>query len=48
MDIYSAYDLLSTHKIRHLVVVDENSRLCGVVTQSNMMDHLGYEYFIEF
>lgn len=48
MDIYSAYDLLSTHKIRHLVVVDDENKLCGVVTQSNMMDHLGYEYFIEF
>ncbi|MBU1139650.1 MAG: CBS domain-containing protein, partial [Proteobacteria bacterium] len=48
MDIYSAYDLLNTHKIRHLVVVDDDNKLCGVVTQSNMMDHLGYEYFIEF
>jgi len=48
MDIYSAYHLLSNHKIRHLVVVDDDNKLCGVVTQSNMIDHLGYEYFIEF
>ena len=48
MDIYSAYNLLSEHKIRHLVVIDDDNKLCGVVTQSNMMDHLGYEYFIEF
>jgi len=48
MDIYSAYNILSTHKIRHLVVVDENNKLCGVATQSNIVDHLGYEYFIEF
>lgn len=48
MDIYSAYNLLSSHSIRHLIVVDEAGKLCGVVTQSNIMDHLGYEYFIEF
>ena len=48
MDIYAAYNLLSTHKIRHLVVVDDGKKLCGVVTQSNIIDHLGYEYFIEF
>ncbi len=48
MDIYSAYNILSTHKIRHLVVVDEKNKLCGVATQSNIVDHLGYEYFIEF
>ncbi len=48
MDIYSAYNLLSAHKIRHLVVVDDDNKLCGLVTQSNMIDHLGYEYFIEF
>jgi diguanylate cyclase (GGDEF)-like protein/PAS domain S-box-containing protein len=48
MDIYSAYNLLSTYKIRHLVVVDDNNKLCGVATQSNIVDHLGYEYFIEF
>ena len=48
MDIYSAYNLLSTNKIRHLVVVDEENKLCGVATQSNIVDHLGYEYFIEF
>lgn len=48
MDIYSAYNILSTHKIRHLVVVDQDNKLCGVATQSNIVDHLGYEYFIEF
>lgn len=48
MDIYSAYNLLATNKIRHLVVVDNANKLCGVATQSNIVDHLGYEYFIEF
>jgi diguanylate cyclase (GGDEF)-like protein/PAS domain S-box-containing protein len=48
MDIYSAYNILSTNKIRHLVVVDNDNKLCGVATQSNIVDHLGYEYFIEF
>ncbi len=32
MDIYSAYSLLSTNKIRHLVVVDDRNKLCGVAT----------------
>jgi diguanylate cyclase (GGDEF)-like protein/PAS domain S-box-containing protein len=48
VDIYSAYNLLVVNKIRHLVVVDDDNKLCGVVTQSNMINHLGYEYFIEF
>ena len=45
--IYTAYNLLETKKIRHLVVVDHEDRVVGVVTQSNMIEHLGYEYFIE-
>ena len=48
LDIYSAYNLLTINNIRHLVVVDQENKLCGVATQSNMMDHLGYEYFLEF
>lgn len=45
--IYTAYNLLATHRIRHLVVVDDEARSVGVVTQSNIIKHLGYEYFIE-
>ncbi len=45
--IYNAYNLLVSHKIRHLVVVDEKNRSIGVITQSDIIKHLGYEYFIE-
>ena len=48
MDIYTAYNLLEANKIRHLVVVDRENRAVGVVTQSNMIECLGYEYFVEF
>jgi two-component system cell cycle sensor histidine kinase/response regulator CckA len=48
MNIYTAYNLLGANKIRHLVVVDHENRAVGVVTQSDMIECLGYEYFVEF
>ncbi len=46
-ELYAAYNLFVTHKIRHLVVVDDENHAIGVVTQSNLIEYLGYEYFIE-
>ena len=46
-ELYAAYNLLVTHKIRRLVVVDDENHAIGVVTQSNLIEYLGYEYFIE-
>ena len=46
-EMYTAYNLLVTHKIRRLVVVDDENHAIGVVTQSNLIEHIGYEYFIE-
>ena len=46
-DIYTAFNLLETNDIRHLVVVNHENQVVGVVTQSNMIEHLGLEYFIE-
>ena len=46
-EIYTAYNLLVTHKIRRLVVVDDENRAIGVVTQCNLLEYLGYEYFSE-
>ncbi len=46
-ELYAAYNLLMTHKIRHLVVVDDENHAIGMVTQSNLIEYLGYEYFIE-
>ena len=46
-EMYTAYNLLVTHKIRRLVVVDDENHAIGVVTQSNLIEHIGYEYFIK-
>lgn len=48
MDIYTAYNLFETNKIRHLVIVDHENRAVGVVTQSDIIECLGYEYFVVF
>lgn len=48
MEVFAAYNLLSLNKIRHLVVIDNNEQVAGIVTLSDLMAHLGYEYFIEF
>jgi diguanylate cyclase (GGDEF)-like protein/PAS domain S-box-containing protein len=42
--IYEAFNLLAHSKIRHLVVVDAAGRAVGMLTQSNIIDHLGQEY----
>lgn len=46
-NIYEAYNLLETNRIRHLVIVDDNGELAGLVTQSDIMKNLGLEYFVE-
>jgi len=46
-DIFEAYSLLTGHGLRHLVVVDDDSRPVGVVTQSNIVEHLTIESFVE-
>ncbi len=46
-NIYEAYSLLETNRIRHLVIVDSNGDLAGVITQSDIMKNLGVEYFVE-
>lgn len=45
--IYEAFNILGHSKIRHLVVVDEKNLAVGMVTQSNLIEHLGAEYFRE-
>lgn len=47
IDIFEAYNLLSGYGLRHLVVVDENGHLAGVITQSDIVNHLTYESFVE-
>lgn len=45
--LFEAFQLLAENKIRHLVVLDADQRAIGMVTQSDMIMHLGYEYFVK-
>lgn len=47
IDLFEAYRLLEMNNIRHLVVVDHNDEINGVVTQTDIINSLGLEYFIE-
>jgi PAS domain S-box-containing protein len=44
---HEAYSLLQTTRLRHLVVADPDGLALGVVSQSDLVEHLGYEYFVE-
>jgi PAS domain S-box-containing protein len=46
-EISAAYNLIVTNEIRHLLVVNHENRAVGMVTQSNIIENLGYEYFVE-
>lgn len=43
MDFFDAYHLCATHKIRHLVVVDEQGLLQGVASESDFLRILGID-----
>lgn len=45
--VFDAFSLLVEKGIRHLVVVDDAGLACGVITQSDLVHHLGYEYFVK-
>lgn len=47
MNIYEAYSLMLTNRIRHHVVVGQSGRMLGLMTQSDLINHLGHEYFLE-
>ncbi|MEF3697133.1 CBS domain-containing protein, partial [Desulfolutivibrio sp.] len=47
MFAHEAYSLLQQHRLRHLVVVAADGTACGVISQSDLVEHLGYEYFVE-
>jgi len=47
LNIYEAYNLMLTNKIRHHVVVDQSGRMLGLMTQSDLINHLGHTYFME-
>lgn len=39
-----AYRLMESHKIRHLVVVDDENQAVGLLTFTDLIEHLGYDY----
>jgi CBS domain-containing protein/DNA-binding CsgD family transcriptional regulator len=48
MDYREAYQLLLQHRFRHLVVIDHQDLLMGIITGTDFLAHLGLEYFMEF
>lgn len=42
-----AYQLMSENQVRHLVVVDDDDCLVGLVSEGDFLHHLGMEYLIE-
>jgi len=48
MDYREAYQLLLQHRYRHLVVLDHDGILVGIITSTDFLAHLGLEYFMEF
>ena len=47
MQYHEAYNLLTKHNIRHLVVVDDKGKPIGVATPTDFIHHLGIEYLME-
>ena len=45
--VFEAFSQLVEKGIRHIVVVDDKGLACGVITQSDLVHHLGYEYFVK-
>lgn len=45
--VYEAFDIFATQKIRHLVIVNTKGHTAGVLTLSDLISHLGIEYFVE-
>lgn len=46
--VYEVYDILKTNKIRHLVVLDANGLIAGVITQTNIINNIGLEVYLDF
>lgn len=48
MDIYEAFDFFNLHQIRHLVVVDSESNVSGIVTLTDLASATDSSDFLEF
>lgn len=47
LSIFEAYNLMLTNSIRHHIVVDSSGQILGVMSQSDLINQLGLEYFVE-
>lgn len=47
LSVYEANSLMLTNRIRHHIVVDHGGRLLGLMTQSDLINHLGHEHFLQ-
>jgi PAS domain S-box-containing protein len=47
IDIFKALNIFMRENIRHLVVTDSKGELAGIVTQTDLRNNIGLEYFIE-
>ncbi|MDI6785992.1 MAG: CBS domain-containing protein [bacterium] len=47
INIYQAHDLMEKNRLRHLVAVEPDGQIIGVVTQTNIIENLETEYFFQ-
>ena len=47
-EVFAALHKLVVNNVHHLVVVDDHGCVAGVLTLSNFLDRLGFEYFVDF
>lgn len=47
ISIYEAYNILEANGIRHLIVEGAQGELAGIVTQTDIVNSLGFEYFVD-
>lgn len=47
MSLFEAYSILSVNEMRHLVVLSPVGKLCGVLTFSDLVQHVSYESFVD-
>lgn len=46
-EFQQAYELMQQENLRHLVVINPNGRLRGIATETDFVQHLGFEYLAE-
>ncbi len=47
LDFHDAYRIMTQKSYRHLLVVDSNGILCGLVSEADFLHHMGMEYLVE-